>query len=558
MKRLRRIALLPLAVVAGSLFAQERLDDSIFGALRISSLDDLASSAGAFADRIEPGSGANTAQLTSAASSLGFATDQEVLALLIDPQKSAQPYALVLPAVDPEKLKANPQFNFQPTAASPDRYQIKLPNGMPMFATFVGKRLVVSPLEAGLDAVLPVLKSDTDIRQLRAAGGQLALSLSTDRIYTAYKPMLDFMLMGMRSQFAKVQADKNPQAPNPADVLGSVLGTLADVQDYSLRIAIHADHLDLRNGITAKPGSTTAALFNAGRGPAVGVPAALDASASVFGTVSARPGPEFWAAYNQMSTGLLASMGNKDAATTQALTQTVNDFAGIWDGTAAFAFLSPAQGLSGGGSVGIKDQEKALSLIRRVPELQKTMASINAGQGLAPDVALGEEEKLGDSRLIDITQTYRALSPEMENSLKLLQKAGMEKIHGTYGVSPSRMHYVMGDNSRAETKRLLEAPSAATSAEISPAVYGLPAESTAFVAISLPRYLGWMSRIGGLPFTYDAASAPKAPGLAMTADLVDGRADIRVHLATSEIVAVKNSFAQPAPATPAPAAAVAE
>ncbi len=556
MKRLRRIALLPLAVVAGSLFAQERLDDSIFGALRISSLDDLASSAGAFADRIEPGSGANTAQLTAAASSLGFATDQEVLALLIDPQKSAQPYALVLPSIDPEKLKANPQFNFQPTAASPDRYQIKLPNGMPMFATFVGKRLVVSPLEAGLDAVLPVLKSDTDIRRLRAAGGQLALSLSADRIYTAYKPMLDFMLMGMRSQLAKVQGDKNPQAPNPADVLGSVLGTLADVQDYSLRIAIHADHLDLRNGVTAKPGSTTAALFSAGRGPAVSLPASFDQTASVFGTVSAHPSPEFWAAYNRFTEQALSSFAKSNADASKAFSKTVADFAAIWDGTASMAVLSPKQGMSGTGSIGITDREKSLALLRSLPELQKSMAAINESQGLTTDIAVGAEETHGDARLIDITQTYRAVSPEMQEGFKRMQKLGIEKLTATYGVSPSRLLYVMGEDSHAETKRLLDAPVAAST--ISPAAYGLPVESTTFVAISLPRYLGWIARIGdGLPFSYDAGAAPEKPGFAMTTDLVDGRADIRVHLSTAEIVAVKNAFAKPAAAT-APSPTVTE
>ena len=115
---------------------------------------------------------------------------------------------------------------------------------------------------------------------------------------------------------------------------------------------------------------------------------------------------------------------------------------------------------------------------------------------------------------------------------------------------------MLGADSHAETKRLLDAPVAAST--ISPAAYGLPVESTTFVAISLPRYLGWIARIGdGLPFSYDAGAAPEKPGFAMTADLVDGRADIRVHLTTAEIVAVKNAFAKPAAAT-APSPTVTE
>jgi len=556
MKNLRSLALLPLATVTASLFAEGAPDADILGALRIGSLQDLAASAGAFADQIEAGSGANTAQLTAGANAFGLALDQELLALVIDPQKAGQPYALVLPVLDPEQFKANPAFKFAPLANSPERFQITLPNGQPMFATFVGKRLVASPLEAGLDAVLPAIRADLDIRGLRAAGGHLALSLDTGRLYTAYKPMVDLMLMGMRSQFAQATA-QNPKAPNPADIVGSLLGSVADIQDYFLRLSIDAAHLDLRSVITARPGTDSAALFSAGRGPAIALPGALDPESAVFGTVSASPSPEFWAAYHRMSTRLLGAFGqaDADADATKTFAETVDAFASIWDGTGSFAFFTPTQAMSGSGSAGIKDQEKALSLIRRMPELQKTMAAINAAQGIATELTLGEEETLGDARLIQATQSYRATSPEMEAGLQMLQKAGLDNIQATYAITPSRFLYAMGDDSRAETKRLLEASSA--SSDIRPSAYGLPAESTAFVALSLPRYLGWMSRVASLPFSYDAASAPKKPGLAFTTDLVDGRADIRVRLETTEIVSLKNTFAKPATAA-APAQTVTE
>jgi hypothetical protein len=549
MKRLRPLALLPLVALAHPLLAEERLDAAIFGALRVSSLAELARAGGAFADQIEPGSGANSAQLTAGATAFGLALDQELLVLVIDPQKSAQPYAVVLPVTDPEQFKANPSLKFQAAASSPDRYQIALPNGQPMFATFVGKRLVASPLEAGLDAVLPAIRAGEDIRQLRAAGGQVALSLSTDRLYAAYKPMVDLMLMGMRGQFAQAAA-QNPQAPNPADIFGSMLGSLAEVQDYSLRVTIEADHVDLRSVIIAKPGTDTASLFSAGRGAPVGIPAAYDSTSSVFGTVSARPGPEFWAAYDRLSTRLLANFNATDAAASKTLTRTLNDFAAIWDGTGSFAMFSPAEGMSGSGNMGVTDRNKALALIRSLPELQKSWAGVSAAQGLASDMKIGGEEEHGSALLIDVTQTHRALNPEMEEGLKLLQKAGMDKMNATYGVSSSRVLYVMGDKSHAEAKRLLDAPSD-SSYEITPAAYGLPAETTSFVAISLPRYFAWISRIGGLPFSVDAGAGSQKPGLAISTDLVDGRADIRVRFAASEINALRSAFAKRAtPAAP--------
>lgn len=555
MKRLRRAILVPVSLAASTLFAQDAgPEDAIFGAIRISSLSDLARSAGAFADRIQPGSGANAAQLPAMAAAFGFAADQEVLAVLLDPRKSAQPYALVLSALDPEQLKANPAFNFKPSGTSPERYQFTLPKSAPMFGAFVGKRLVASPLEAGLDAVLPLVQSDADIRRLRADGGQISLSFSADRIYTAYKPMLDLMLMGMRGQFAKATAANASATANPADMVGAMLGSFADVQDFTLRIAVDADRLDFRSTIQAKPGTTAAALFNAGRGPAVALPAGYDPTSVIFGTVSARPTPEFWTAYTQLTERLLSASGaaNASGETAKSLTKVINDFAAIWDGTGSIAVLSAGQGMNGGGSAGITDQKKALALLRTLPELQKNMAAFNAANGLASEVSLGTEEAYGDAQLLDFTQTYRALTPEMQEGLKRLQTVGMDKISATYGITSSRLYYVMGENARADTKRMIDAGAATARSSITPESYGLPAESTAFLAISLPRYLGWISRAGGLPFEVKVADDATKPGFALTADLVDSRADIRVHLATSDIVAVKNAFPKPAAPAPAP------
>lgn len=548
--KLRSLALLPLSLLGSALLAQNAADDAIFGAIRISSLEDLANSVAAFADRIEPGSGAQAAQLPLMAGAFGLATDREILALIIDPAKSGQPFAFVLPALDPEQMKSNPAINFQPVAGSSDRFQITLPNGLPLFATFLGDRLVASPLEAGLDAVLPALEAGADLRQLRAAGGQLALSLSADRLYAAYKPMLDFMLMGMRSQLAA--AASGPQAANPADVLGSALGSLGEVQDYSLSISIQADHLDFRSSVTATPDTQTAALLSAGRGPVVALPAAYDENSAVFGTFSARPSPEFWAAYNRFVGDLVKNLDTSGStAASEALTKTVNDFAAIWDGTGSVAMFSPNETMSGSGSAGITDSAKALALLRSLPELEKSMASLNQGQGLATEITLGEEEAHGEARLLDVTQTSRATTPEMEVTLARMQNLGLDKFTATYGVAPTRLVYAMGNASRTEAKRLLDAP-AATSTTITPAAYGLPAQSTVFMAVSLPRYLGWISRMSGdMPFSFDPEAGARPPGLALTADLVDGRADFRLRLHTTEIIALKDSFSPKPGAVPA-------
>ncbi|MBE2212299.1 MAG: hypothetical protein IAE82_00395, partial [Opitutaceae bacterium] len=181
-----------LALAFASSLLVRAADDSILGALRIASLDDLAATAAAFADNVQPGAGAATAQLTAAAAMFGIDTSSEILVLVLDPQKTPVPLALVVPVVDPAATKANPAFGFT-LATTEGRYQVTL-SGRPMFAAFAQNRLVVSPAEQGLDLALPVVETGDDIRQLRATGGQIGLSLDTDRLYTAYKPLIDLML----------------------------------------------------------------------------------------------------------------------------------------------------------------------------------------------------------------------------------------------------------------------------------------------------------------------------------------------------------------------------
>ncbi len=554
MRHLVKSTALVLALTTSSLLAQSPADDAILGALRIGSLDDLAGAAGKFANNVRPGSGAATAQLTGGATAFGIDTTAEILVLVLDPQTAALPVSFVLPVVDPEALKANPALGFKP-ADRADRYLITL-GGRRMFATFVGKRLVVSPLEAGLDAVLPVVESGEDIRRLRATGGHLALSLSTDRLYSAYKPMLDGMLGGMRAQFAKAAPATGAQTVNPVDIYASFLGSVADLQTVSLRISIQPEHLDIRSLVQAKPGSSTAALLNPGRGPAVTTLGLHDPACAVLGTLSARPGPEFWQAYNDLTAKLLSSIGNTSddsAASGQAMAKALNDFAAIWDGTASFGMFSTGKIMSGSGAVGITDQARALALIQSLPELQKSMSQINAAQGLVSEATFGAEETYHGARLIDVTQTHRAIDPAMDEGLKALQKLGLDRMTATYAVTADQLLYTMGDDSRADAKRLVDTTSPAPAA-VTPAAYDLPAHSTLFATISLPRYAAWMGQVANLPVKAPPVAADTKPGLALSADLDAGRGDFRMRLSAADISTVIRMFSPAPPPAAAPTA----
>lgn len=548
---LRSTATLALAFASSVLL--HAADDSILGALRIANLDDLAAHAAGFADTVQPGAGASTAQLTAGAAMFGIDTSSEILVLVLDPQKTPVPVAFVVPVVDPAAVKANPAFGFAPATAE-GHHQITL-NGRPMFAAFAQKRLVVSPAEQSLELAVSAVATGDDIRHLRAAGGQLGLSLDTGRLYAAYKPVIDLMLANMRGQYAKASAASGANTPNPADFVATFLGSVGELDDLALTLSLAPDHLALRSQLTAKTGTTTAILLNPGRGPAVTSLGIHDSTSAILGTVSAHPGPEFWRAYSDLFGKLLAASGTPGTAETSALLEGMTgDFAAIWDGTASFGMLTGTS-VSGTGVAGITDRAKLLDLLKTLPELHKKMGAANEAQGLAVDVTFGEVQDYHGASLLDFSQTYRALAPAMEEALTAMRKMGMEHLTATYAITADQAFYAMGDNSRARAEALVDAKSVPAAA-VTPTSYGLPANATLFTAISLPRYMAWISNLAPLPFTASTPlPADLKPGLALTVDLDAGRADFRLHLAASEIAAVLGMIRSQDSAPAAPPAA---
>lgn len=531
--RFRTLPCLALTIGAASLFAQDVPDPVVFAAVRIGSLDKVAAAAGAFADKIQPGVGANAAQIGFGAAMFGIDSDAEILAVLLDPKTSRQPYAIVLSVVDPEAFKKNPAFAVRP-ADKPDVFRFTAPGGQPLFGAFVEKRLVAAPDQAALATLLPAVRADLDIRGLRAADGQIAVSLSPDLIYGSYKPMIDMMLLGMRGQFAQ---DTAAGGPNPADVLASLFGTVSELQEFAFSYTFTPDHLDLRARVIAKPGSDTAALLSPGRGPAVTTLGLHSPESAMRATISAKPGPEFWEAYSKFTARLLAASQPEGAEqTAAALSESIREFAAVWDGTASFGvFDNEKNAISGGGVAGVNDPAKALALLRALPELQKKFAALNEAQGLVTELVVGEETGYKDARLIDATQSYRATSPEMEASLSTLRELGMDRMPTTYAVSGDHVLYSMGEGAHAAVERMVDAVATPPAAAVGPADYDMPARSTVFGVVSLPRYASWVRRVAKLPVPAVSAPADAKPGYAFSADIDSGRADLRVRVEATEI-----------------------
>lgn len=540
MKTRRHLALLGLSLAtAATVLAAEASPDRIFGAVRIASLDDLAASAVNFANQIKPGSVPDAATLTGSATAFGLAGNRELWALLLDPSLSAQPYALALPVIDPEQIKANPLLGLQ-AASTTGRYQLKLPNGQPMHAVFAGNTLVMAPEPALLDVALAALADGADPRGLRAGGGQLALSFAVDRIRAAYLPMINLMLMGMRGQMA--QAMPGGQGPNPADILTAYVDSFSQLSDTSLRLDIQADRLSFRASATALPNTRAATLFDLGSGPAVQTLGLHDPASAIFGTISASPSPAFWQAYNDLSTELVSLFApGADPVLNETMQQSINDFAAAWDGTGSYAFLAGEAGLQGSAVLGVGSPEKMSGWIKSFPELQQRLSKLNAAQGLETEVILDDTVTHGDSTLVTFSQRHTATQPEMQIGLEMMKKLGLDDMRTTYAVASRRLVATMGQNSVAKARELLDASEQAPS-DVSPTSLGLPEIAHSFTAFSLPAYLRWISQATGLFALPATQAAPAKPGVGISLNLSGGRAESTTVVMISEILALRDLF----------------
>lgn len=540
MKTLNGVILLGLSLAASAGLCSNRANaDQVFGAIRISNLQELAVSAAGLANQIKPDSVPDAATLTASATAFGVASDREVWGLLLDPALAAQPYALALPILDPETIKANPMLGLQPET-SPDRFLLKLPNGQPMHAVFHDTYLFLAPEPSLLDIAISSLANHADPRGLRAGGSQLALSFAPDRIHAAYQPIINLMLMGMRGQFA--QAAPAGQSPNPADILAAYANGLSQLSDTTLRLDLLADRIMLQTTATGRAGTPAAKLFDLQPGPVGEALVLPDTDYVLVGTISALPSPAFWEAYHTFSDELIRMLiPAAEPDVYKTMRQSNEDFAAAWNGTATYGFLTQTGGVTGSAILGLSNTEKMLDWVRSFPALQKRFSALNATQGLKTEVTVEDEVTDGDTSLVTINQRHTATEPDMQAGLEMLQKMGLDQMRMTYGVASKRLVVTVGQNSVSEARDLLASNRAPGSATIFPTELSLPANAHAVTALSLPGYVRWIAGATGL-FSLPPAGQPSKPGMGITVNLNGGRAEATTTILVSEILNLRDLF----------------
>ncbi len=539
------VALLALLVapltllVSTSLRAQPTAGSNpVVGLLRISSLEELTNAAAAFANTVQPGSAEMAAQVAPMVGQMGIDMNAELLAVLINPQLSSQPYAFVIPVVDPAAVAQNPALGMQP-AGSPDVYQVMVPGmGESFYGIFVGKQLVLAPMEANLTALKPLVQAGNLSEPLRPGGGQVALTLAVDALYTAYKPMIDMLLMGAKSSITA--GEQTPGAPDPQMLLGTIdnaVNTVSEIKGIGLRLNITPQYLNLSGVLTAKPESNLATSLNLGQANAKPSLQNFSSDSGIIGTFNVRPTPELAKGYLDLLKGGFAMSGqDNNTAAFEEIEQFMNEFVSVWDGTAAFAAMVPGQKLLGTGSYGITDQAKATELLKRMVGMEKSFNSLSGDSGVTSKTELGNVEQYAGANLVDVKTTTVSTSPEGEEALQALASTGLADISGTYAVTSREVFTAMGEGAREAAKAHVDGKTANSGQVVSPSDYGFADFNNIFIALSVPRMMKWMEQAGlgetGMPPAPAASEGKPGIALALTAA---GTGQFQLYLGANEL-----------------------
>ncbi len=511
----------------------------VTGLLRLSSVTELKTAIGGFAEAIQPGSSAMLEQAVPMAMQFGIDPAGEIVVLFLNPQQTAMPFAVVVPVSDPSAVAANPMLGMQ--KGEGDSYTLMIPGQTEsMTAAFMGKQLVIAPMPQNIEIVKGFIGAggyQQSVQQLRAGGGQLALTIALDQLYTAYKPMLDVMLMGLKSSMSQAQAA--PGQPNPAAMAGQIdsfVSLLADAKGLGLRFNVQPTAISLGGVLTAKPGTKLASFINLEKGGAAPALSSFSADSAVLGSFSMKPTAEFYKNYNEFIVGMLTSSGAEGAAAAPAITKFVNDFAATWDGTGAFGFMSPTAETMGTAVYGITDSAKAMAMVKGMPALQQSFAGITAASGMKTTSTFGGEEGYKGATLLDVTTSYSATSEEGKEALKGMSAMGMDGgFPAVYAITNRQMVSTLGKGAKEAAKQYLDG-NIKNGATISPKDFGFADDVNMFMAFSIPRIMSWAAKQGGatgIPASAIPAGGRHGLGIAFTGNA--GGAQLQLHMSAEEI-----------------------
>ncbi len=548
LKKLASMAAVALLFIAGTnTRAQE---NPVIGVLRISSLDDLRTSVGAYAEAIQAGSSAQGAMLPAVASQYGIDTAGEISAVLLNPQVSSAPYAIILPVVNSDAVAQNPELGFAPTAEDAKIFTFNVPGAeMKMYATFEGRKLIASPLVENINLIRNFVAEDSLTAPLKAGGGQIALGLAVDKLWSAYKPMVDLMLGGMAA---------GAQSPESTAVQAQAKGlvdNIGQLQGFALRMSFNPDFANLSMSLTAKPNTNLAAFLKRGPSPAVRSPGVAQANCAIIGSTALQMTPDMLVVWKGWLSGymkMMSQVATGEQATVADMFTKLEEFAAsgieIWDGTCSFGIL-PDDGGFMRGTYGVTDPAKAKDFILKSQEQMNSLSALmkDAGSNFSANLKSTTDHNGTEIFEFSVSTIPKPDTPKSEVSLKVQESLGIagDNIPAAYAVKNNDMVFAQGKDAVAQVKTMVDQLGTDVPAVTAPTAYGFAENPTVFFAASAPRIMKNISKAGALNLGNAEVPIPAKPGIAgaivlnnaLELQLSVGSEDIRTAIAMQPVAA---------------------
>jgi hypothetical protein len=554
-------ALALLFIASTDLRAQE---NPVIGVLRISSLQELRTAVGGYAEAIQAGSSAQSEMLTTLASQYGIDTAGEISAVLLNPQVSSVPYALTIPVVSTEALLQNAQLGFAPTAEDAKIFTFTVPGAeMKMYASFEGKKLIAAPLVENITLLRKYVAQDSLTEPLKAGGGQIALGLEVDKLWSAYKPMVDLMLGGIAAG-----AD-NPEAAAVQTQIKGFVNSLSQLQGFGLRMSFNPDFANLSLSMTAKPDTNLAAFLKGGPSPAIRSPGAAQANCAIIGSTVLPMTPETVQAWKGWLNGymkMMSQLATGDEPNVAEMFKQLEEFASsameLWDGTCSFGIL-PDEGGFMRGTYGLTDPSKAREYILKLPDYMNSMGAVVNDPGAKFSTNLKSTIDYNGSEIFEFSMNNAppSYAPNLETALKVQESLGIagKNIPSVYALKNNNMVFAQGKDAVAQVKAMVDQLEADVPTVTAPTAYGFAENPAVFFAASVPRIIKNVSNAGALNLGNAETPIPAKPGIAgaivlnnaLELQLSIGSEDIRTAIAMQPVAPPGLMGPEPSDAEPA-------
>lgn len=543
---------------AGSLTAYSQpADPEVFGVVRITDPEGFFSQVGLLVDKVQPGQGAmvngmvmgQLQMLLQNPQWIGMEKTGEFTVVVLNPMTNPSPIALVMPLTNEAEF-VDVLKQAMPGAAEMDGiWQFGEEGMQQMFFAGAGSlgvlsdnADVVAQVNSLIDAGFPMLNAEPAVK------GQLNATIDMAKVMTAFQPMIEqysqMAVMGMSQGM-----DEGEEAVEGAEPLANVmqaevntlLQMLQQIEMLELGIAVEPDEgLRLMEVVTAAADSGMANFFAAQMSQEAELAAFLPADAALVASGSIELTQEFIDGYAEFSKSISAAAAPGDAESAEKMAQYTRDMMLASIGDFAMSMFSQSDESMLTVVSTPADPAQYKSLLQQYPDVFKNFLGMYENMGVDFDMQVSEPEGYQGGEILTMDLGFTAEDipdPEGQEMFKALLG---DEFAIPIGFSGDYTVMAVGQNARSRVEGLIDAVAAGSgnAGAMTAASFGLPADASFFMGLSVPKILKWASLYA--PEAPENLDILDGPGLGMSASFSGSQAVGELVIPLAEMLAIKD------------------